>query len=241
MSYWESLIREYVMNNEVIREHVPHLSPTRLAFRRLKRNRIAIAGAVILTILYLLTIFAGFFSPYSPTTDEFREYFYHPPTKLHFRDENGSFHLRPFVIQTHLVDRSQILYSAGTPLYVQMELPKANTNPYIPETLQSETPLVTVADQNGKTVAVAYSMLETDRNSGIFSAILSLDPLSIGRSSSLKIKSYTGESKTFAIESNPKPDRDNSSSSIRITDAKGNPVSVYSPRMERYPVRFFVH
>ena len=228
------------MNSEEVRDRAPALSPTQLAIRRLKRNRIAIAGAIILAILYFLTIFAGFFSPYSPTEDEFRDYFYHPPTTLHFRDENGSFHLRPYVIQTHLVDRNQILYSAGTPLYIHVELPKANTNPYIPETIQSETPLLTVTDAKGKTIGVAYSMLETERNSGIFAATIPLDPWSLGQNRSLTVRSYTGDSKTFAVGSDQPVDQRATASPIRITDSTGKTISAYSPHIESYPVRFFV-
>jgi len=53
---------------------------------------ILVAG---LTGLHLILLFAGFFAPYDPVTQD-RELPYAPPTKLHFKDGSG-FHLRPFV------------------------------------------------------------------------------------------------------------------------------------------------
>src|SRR5580658_6329925 len=45
--------------------------------------------------LHLVLLFAGFFAPYDPLTQD-RELPYAPPTRLHFKDAAG-FHLRPFV------------------------------------------------------------------------------------------------------------------------------------------------
>jgi peptide/nickel transport system permease protein len=58
------------------------------------RARAAIL-VVLLAGLHLILLFAGFFAPYDPTTQD-RELPYAPPTRLHFRDSAG-FHLRPFV------------------------------------------------------------------------------------------------------------------------------------------------
>jgi peptide/nickel transport system permease protein len=49
----------------------------------------AIAG------IHMVLLFAGFFAPYDPTTQN-RELVYAPPTRLHFSDGTG-FHLRPFI------------------------------------------------------------------------------------------------------------------------------------------------
>jgi peptide/nickel transport system permease protein len=48
-----------------------------------------------LVLLHLILLFAGFFAPYDPTSQN-RELPYAPPTRLHFRDSAG-YHLRPFV------------------------------------------------------------------------------------------------------------------------------------------------
>jgi peptide/nickel transport system permease protein len=58
------------------------------------RTRTAILIA-LLAILHLALLFAGFFAPYDPTTQN-RELPYAPPTRVHFKDSLG-FHLRPFV------------------------------------------------------------------------------------------------------------------------------------------------
>src|SRR5438034_784356 len=144
------------------------LSPGRIALRRLRRNKIAITGMLILTFLYLLAIFAGFFSPYSPVEQEFRSYFFHPPVPLHFRDERGTFRLRPFVLATHLVDRENLNYSAAVPFYVYYRRPDANTNPYYPDTLEDEKAILTATTDKGKRLAEIRVLQETESNSGIF-------------------------------------------------------------------------
>ncbi|MGH9712974.1 MAG: ABC transporter permease [Candidatus Acidiferrales bacterium] len=54
-------------------------------------------GAVILlAAFHALILFAGFFAPYSFTTQD-RRFPFAPPTRLHFFDGAGKFHLRPFV------------------------------------------------------------------------------------------------------------------------------------------------
>jgi peptide/nickel transport system permease protein len=50
---------------------------------------------VLLAGLHLVLLFAGFFAPYDPTTQN-RELPYAPPMRVHFKDSLG-FHLRPFV------------------------------------------------------------------------------------------------------------------------------------------------
>src|SRR5882724_10953848 len=69
------------------------------------RTRIAILVA-LLAALHLVLLFAGFFAPYDPTTQN-RDLPYAPPARLHFKDSSG-FHLRPFVYAwTSVVDGDQ--------------------------------------------------------------------------------------------------------------------------------------
>lgn len=84
-----------IRKKTTIKQEKP-LSQMRLAFRRLKRHKLAMIGAWILFIFYFLMIFADFVSPYH-FDNEKRENSYNPPTKLHFIDTNGKFHLNPFV------------------------------------------------------------------------------------------------------------------------------------------------
>jgi peptide/nickel transport system permease protein len=49
-----------------------------------------------LTLVYLSAIFAGFVAPYDPTAQH-RDLAFVPPTGIHFVDDAGRLHLRPFV------------------------------------------------------------------------------------------------------------------------------------------------
>ncbi len=73
-----------------------HLSPFQMALRRLKKNRLAMAGLFILACLDLPSIFPDYISHYQNENDESARS-YNPLTKLHFFDAQGKFHLRPFV------------------------------------------------------------------------------------------------------------------------------------------------
>ncbi len=68
-------------------------------WRRLRRNRAALTGAVLLAIFYCLALLAPFVAPY-PEDEMDRSRFYHPPQALHWRDLEGRIHLRPFVRPT---------------------------------------------------------------------------------------------------------------------------------------------
>ena len=69
-------------------------------WKRLRRHRMAMIGGTVIIILYLIVIFAGFLSPYHPHNG-FKKHFFHPPTKIHFTDENGL--TRPYVYRTESV------------------------------------------------------------------------------------------------------------------------------------------
>jgi peptide/nickel transport system permease protein len=55
------------------------LSPWQLFRQRLKRRKIAMAGGVILIVLYAVAVFAGFVAPYHYERQD-RDRFFHPPT-----------------------------------------------------------------------------------------------------------------------------------------------------------------
>lgn len=69
-------------------------------WRKLSRHKMAIIGGTIVIILYILVIFAGFLAPYHPHKG-FKKHFFHPPTKIHFTDEDGL--TRPYVYKTESV------------------------------------------------------------------------------------------------------------------------------------------
>lgn len=63
---------------------------------------LSLQGQVSLWLIALLSLFAiaaGFFSPYH-YQQEFRQYAYHPPMRIHFFDQEGIFHWQPFIYAT---------------------------------------------------------------------------------------------------------------------------------------------
>ena len=78
-------------------------TPAQLAWRQLRKHRLALVGGAILIILYSMALFADFIAPYALDTSD-RAKFYHPPTVPRFIDPAGRFHWRPFVYDTHLID-----------------------------------------------------------------------------------------------------------------------------------------
>lgn len=73
------------------------LTQGQLIWRRFLRNRLAVAGGIVLIIFYLVMVaFPGFFSTYDYTIQR-EDHIYVPPQWPQWIDEDGKFHLRPFV------------------------------------------------------------------------------------------------------------------------------------------------
>ncbi len=73
------------------------LSQRTVRFRRFRRNRLAVAAVIVLAVLYLVMVaFPEFFSNHFYQTHH-ADYVYAPPQIPRFVDEEGTFHLRPFV------------------------------------------------------------------------------------------------------------------------------------------------
>jgi peptide/nickel transport system permease protein len=67
-----------------------------LVWWKFKRNRTAVVGGILLLSFYFGFVFIPeFLSPYE--LNHTSDYVEAPPTKLHFIDANGQFHLQPFV------------------------------------------------------------------------------------------------------------------------------------------------
>lgn len=96
------LTRRLLQTTEAIRAVAPR-TPAQLAWRQLRRHRLALIGGAILIILYSMSLFADFIAPYSLDTSD-RAKFYHPPTIPRFVDGSGRLHWRPFVYDMQLVD-----------------------------------------------------------------------------------------------------------------------------------------
>ncbi|HHY15620.1 MAG TPA: ABC transporter permease, partial [Firmicutes bacterium] len=83
-----------------------------MAWRKLRRHKMAIAAMWVLIFLHLFAIFADFFAPYSElTTDRRRSY--HPPTRIRIVNEEGKL-TRPFVYGYTLVDSMRNRYEPDT-------------------------------------------------------------------------------------------------------------------------------
>ena len=80
------------------------VTKTQLIWRALKRHQLGIIGGIILILLYGFAFFAEFITPYSSDL-QVRGKAFHPPTRLHFFDEDHNFSLPPFVYHYELVDR----------------------------------------------------------------------------------------------------------------------------------------
>jgi peptide/nickel transport system permease protein len=77
-------------------ERVYTASQWQLMRWRFAKHKMAVASLVLLIIFYLVAIFCEFIAPYDP--NRYAEaYAYAPPQRIHFFDEEGNFHLRPFV------------------------------------------------------------------------------------------------------------------------------------------------
>jgi peptide/nickel transport system permease protein len=82
----------------------------RLAWRQFRRHRLALAGMIILAVLYGIVICPDFFAPNDPykrSDDLFR-----PPQHIHFVDGQGGFHILPFVYSvTESLDMETFKYT----------------------------------------------------------------------------------------------------------------------------------
>ncbi len=88
----EEFIEEVFAEKE---EKIYVASQWKLMWWRFKRNKLAVAGGIVLIIFYIIAAFCEFFAPNDPYKYDVR-YVLAPPQRIHFIDETG-FHLRPFV------------------------------------------------------------------------------------------------------------------------------------------------
>ena len=72
------------------------ISQGKLKWKRFTKNKLAVAGGVILIIIYLIAIFCDFLAPYSALRID-TKHTNQPPQALHFVHPENGFSLRPFV------------------------------------------------------------------------------------------------------------------------------------------------
>ncbi|MGI6208579.1 MAG: ABC transporter permease [Anaerolineae bacterium] len=76
-------------------ESVYVASQWQLVWWRFRKHKLALISAGILIVLYIVVLFAEFFAPYDATASD-KRFIYAPPQRVHFRDAEGNFSLRPF-------------------------------------------------------------------------------------------------------------------------------------------------
>lgn len=71
-------------------------SQWQLMWWKFRRHKLAVAGAIVVLLLYVIAIFVEFAAPYDPEAQSAVNA-YRAPTAIHFVDAQGRFHLQPFV------------------------------------------------------------------------------------------------------------------------------------------------
>lgn len=92
----------HLLTGKALRDLPPSQSPARLAWRELKKNKLALAGAWMLALFYFVALFGQFFAPfdYQDQNPQGLNASFHPPMKVRLRDaQTGKFGL-PFVYGT---------------------------------------------------------------------------------------------------------------------------------------------
>jgi len=62
----------------------------------MRKHRLAMFGFTVLIIMYILSIFSEFFSV-NDAREYHEKYIFVPPQGIHFVDNDGNFHFKPFV------------------------------------------------------------------------------------------------------------------------------------------------
>src|SRR5690554_6053174 len=83
-------------------------SPLKMAWRKLRRHKLAMVGMWVLIILHIFAIFADFFAPYSEVTTD-RRRTHHAPTRVHIISPEGKL-TRPFIYGYDRVDTMRNIY-----------------------------------------------------------------------------------------------------------------------------------
>ena len=95
------------------REAARARTPLQLAWRQLRRYKLALLSGAALVVVYLIMLFAEFLAPYALDFSD-RTLFYAPPVGVHFVDAQGRWHARPFIYPYRLVDPDLRLYGPDT-------------------------------------------------------------------------------------------------------------------------------
>jgi len=95
------------------REAARARTPLQLAWRQLRRYKLALISGAALAVIYVIMLFAEFVAPYGLDFTD-RRLFYAPPVGVHLIDARGRWHARPFVYAYRLIDPGLRLYAPET-------------------------------------------------------------------------------------------------------------------------------
>ena len=77
-------------------ERVYVASQLRLMWWKFRRHRMAVFSGIVILLLYFIALVPGFLAPMDPNQHN-AMYMFAPPQPIRFVDDEGNFHLRPFV------------------------------------------------------------------------------------------------------------------------------------------------
>ena len=91
-----------LLTGRAARDFRPSRTPTQLAWRELRKNKLAVISLWMLAIFYFIAIFGQFFAPfdYQEQTPQGINASYHPPMKIRFRDAQSGQLTLPFCYAT---------------------------------------------------------------------------------------------------------------------------------------------
>ena len=101
------------LSPEAFEEEAPPRSISQLMWRRFCRNRWAYWSLWVIGALYVMMAFSDFIAPHLPV-DVSRGYRMMPPTHVHLRDQDGSWH-RPFVYRAGASQLDRITFLMAYP------------------------------------------------------------------------------------------------------------------------------
>ncbi len=85
----------------------------RLAASKSHRSHTAAIGIAIVVAFYFIALFADLLAPYN-YREQIRQQPSAPPTRIHFLDNNGAWHIRPFIYPRKLTDPRNLVYKEDT-------------------------------------------------------------------------------------------------------------------------------
>jgi peptide/nickel transport system permease protein len=77
-------------------ERIYVASQLQLMWWKFRRHRMAVISGILILLLYVVALVPEFLAPHDPNAYDSR-YMFAPPQPIRFMEENGQFHLRPFV------------------------------------------------------------------------------------------------------------------------------------------------